>query len=524
MEPDKYDLMSRSKDELVTLISQLMDKLAGKERVEFVSRWISPQVALEEAGACDSSSLMQKVDLFCDECMDGMYFIACDYDDYDYVYDYDDYDDETDCFSESKWAHQFSTFLELAVMYSRNKNYDITYKAFDKLLTCLHKANFDEEILGTQHPMDYIEVDWDEVFEEYYSSMKNQISDKMQVASKAVEVWMNFEKYCTDIILENIDDITYVEQSIRENIGKNADCWHVQHALYELLKSFYIKLDLEFNERIIAKSLVCYNANFWNDVAQAYISCEMWEEAVGVINNALKQVTNEQVFSMLNKKMVDCYESLGMFSEAYDIAVKMFIDDYSHALYLRARSFAIRIGALNTFVDSMEKCIVASKSYNSVSKLLRILSFEGRTQKLIDTALNTDGYSRHDYLKYTTKSLIYRALGWKFITLPNLNGFLRAIENNKIDGIVDMIKETEHSESEQFCLNSAIDILKLMVQFHINASKRSRYARAAYYCAVIKDIYTFINEGNEFERYYEGIFVQNKRRPALKDEMKREIG
>ena len=183
----------------------------------------------------------------------------------------------------------------------------------------------------------------------------------------------------------------------------------------------------------------------------------------------------------------------------------------------------MEIGKLNTFVDSMLKCVQSNKRYDSVSTLLRILSFEGYTLELIDTALNSDGYSRHDYLKYTTKSLIYRALGSENITLPDLKEFLEAIEYNKIAGIVDMIKTSEDSKDKQFLLNSAIEILKQMVQFHINAAQRSRYARAAYYCAVIKDIYSYKNGKDEFNQYYAKIFIENNRRPALKDEMKKKI-
>lgn len=67
---DKYDLMSRSKEELITLVSKLvsklMSKLTEKERLEFISKWISPQAALEELGECDGSFL-EKVEFFCEE-------------------------------------------------------------------------------------------------------------------------------------------------------------------------------------------------------------------------------------------------------------------------------------------------------------------------------------------------------------------------------------------------------------------------------------------------------------------------
>jgi uncharacterized Zn finger protein len=62
-----------------------------------------------------------------------------------------------------------------------------------------------------------------------------------------------------------------------------------------------------------------------------------------------------------------------------------------------------------------------------------------------------------------------------------------------------------------------------MVQSRIDAAQREQYARAAYYCAVIKDLYTALNEDEEFSRYFVNILNENKRRSALKDEMKKKI-
>ena len=49
MTKEKYNLISRSKEELIALIEELMNKLPEKERIEFVSKWISPKEALMEA-------------------------------------------------------------------------------------------------------------------------------------------------------------------------------------------------------------------------------------------------------------------------------------------------------------------------------------------------------------------------------------------------------------------------------------------------------------------------------------------
>jgi hypothetical protein len=179
---------------------------------------------------------------------------------------------------------------------------------------------------------------------------------------------------------------------------------------------------------------------------------------------------------------------------------------------------------IDTFVDSMQTFILSNKRYDSLQALLTILSFEGRTVKLIETAIKSDDYSRHGYLKYTSKSLIYRAVGQEQVSLPDLKEYIESIEGNKIPGIVDMVRFSEDSEIKEYLLSNAVRILKIMVQFHIDAATRSRYQRAAYYCAVIKDIHTYIGKEDEFFEYYGGIMRENSRRPALKDEMKRKIG
>jgi hypothetical protein len=43
------------------------------------------------------------------------------------------------------------------------------------------------------------------------------------------------------------------------------------------------------------------------------------------------------------------------------------------------------------------------------------------------------------------------------------------------------------------------------------------------YFSIIKDIYTYLNEKEKFDRHYSKILLENSRRPALKDEMKKKI-
>jgi len=477
MAKEKYNLISGSKEELITLINELMNKLSEKERIEFVSKWISPEEALIEAGAYDSDCFIRSVEEFCKKCIDGQYYNEPDYDSYHDYYSYEEGEDFED-YSESEWAAQFTELLKTSIMFARNRNYDVAYKAFETLMQCLNEAEFDEEIFGIDNPRDYIDIDWNELFERYYISMKNQISNEEQAAVKAIELWISFGEMCTKGMLNNFKDNHHMEKVIRENIEDNGEAWGLQHSLYELLKNFYLVQNLEFDEIIVAKSLVCYNPNFLNDVAQGYINIKMWDEAVKAIDVAMKEVQNEYVISALNKKLVDCFEKLNKFNEAYDVSVKMFKNDNSHELYLRARNLAVKTDELQSFIGDM-------------------LSF--------------------------VKSLIYRALRDKNIKFSNLQEFIQDIEDNNIDGIVGMVKNPKDCGNEKQLLNSSIDILKEMVQFHIKAAKRNRYARAAYYCSIIKDIYTYMNEKEKFDQYYSKILSENRRRPALKDEMEKKV-
>lgn len=522
MTNEKYNLIGRSKEELIELIEELMNKLPEKERIEFVSKWISPEDALMEAGINNRDSFIKEVEVFCKECLDREYYNELYYDSYRNCY-FNEEGEEVEDYDESEWAKQFEELLKISIMFSRNEEYEVSYKAFEALMKCLHEAEFDEEILGIYTPRDYIDVDWNEVFLEYYISMKNRVSNDEEAANKAIEVWINFGQMCIEGILDCFKDNPYIEKVIREYIEDSSDLWSIQHILYELLKDFYLKQNREFDEIIIAKSLISYNPNFFNDVAQGYINKKMWDEAVKTIEVAIKEVQNVQIISALNKKLVDCFENLNKFNEAYEVAVNMFKNYNSHELYLRARNLAVKTNDLDSFIVNMLNFVKSSERYDSISIILRMLSFEGNTLELINTALESKDYSRHDYLKYTVKSLIYRALIDKNIKFNNLNEFIQEIEDNKIDGIVDMVKNPKDCENEYQLLNSSIDILKQMVQFHIDAAQRSRYARAAYYCSIIKDIYTYMDGKENFNQYYSSILKENNRRPALKDEMKKKV-
>ncbi len=321
-------------------------------------------------------------------------------------------------------------------------------------------------------------------------------------------------------------DINLIEEAIRYKINECSECWTMQHELYELLKSFYIKNNKVFDEIMMAESMLSYSKNFTYDVVQGYISNQKWNTAVGIILPALKGIDNERILEALNISLIDCYEKLTQYDKGLEVATELFKRyPKKHAYYLKARNFADKIKRLDYFVKEMTAFAKTCDGYYSTEILLRILSSDGCINDMINFAINTDGYRRHDYMKYTFKSLIYRALrGRDRENIPVvLKELIGGLEHDKIPGITDMVDGFQSLESERDLLQSAITILKDIIQFHIAAAQRTRYARAAYYCSLVQGIYIFLNEKEEFEYYYGTILVGNKRRPALRDEMKKVI-
>jgi predicted metallopeptidase len=58
-------LMKYTNEYLIELIFHLMDRLNEKERIEFISKHISAEIALEATGYNDNSSFLRKVSTFC---------------------------------------------------------------------------------------------------------------------------------------------------------------------------------------------------------------------------------------------------------------------------------------------------------------------------------------------------------------------------------------------------------------------------------------------------------------------------
>lgn len=459
---------------------------------------------------------LKDVEKFCKDCLNGEYYVE-----YDYGGHWDNY--EEDSFEDSEWAEKFTEYFNIALMYSRNKDYDITFQAFELLFNCLHDAEDDVEILGTEEAEIYLELNWVDIFEQYYLCIKNCIDDKTEMIEKALDVWVSYGDRCTEPLINNIEETYVVEKIIRQNIQDTDGYWTLQHLYFELFKKFNERYNPQFDKVELAKSFLKYNVNFYNDITKEYLELGQWKDTIKVINEALEKVEEPKIEFALKIRLVDCYENLNEFEEAFNTIYALFKEKPSYELYNRARYFAAKINKLNTFINEIISFLRLETTYDSIDILIKVLSREGLIEKLLDFVKMYKGYSRYDYLKYISKALIYRAFHGENINLFNLSEYINNIYSSKTQGIVDVEVLKEDASNRNYYLESAVCILKEMIEFHIDAVSRSRYERAAYYCSIVKDIFNCLNREDEFLIYYTNLIKQNNRRPALKDEMKKKI-
>lgn len=509
-------LLKFEKEKLADIIIDLLDRLNELEKNEFISKNIDAQLALDNMGEGEGFEFLKDVKEFCIDCLHGQYN---DEDDYD-----NRWNDYYECdFQGCEWAELFRKYFNIALMYSRNKEYNIAYKAFELLFDCMGEAEANEEILGTDNPYMYIEISFEDVFNQYYLCMKNCISDNTKIIEIALEHWYGFGNQCIDAIINNIEDIELVEKIIRQKIEEMESDWTLAHLYFSLLKKFYEKYKPLFNKIQLAKSFLKYNANFYSDLAKENYEIGNWNETIKVINEALEKIEDTRIKHDLKVMLVACYENLNEFEDAFNTVYALLKEKPSYDLYDRSRYFASKINKLDVFIDDVINFLRLETSYAAPYILLAVLSRENLIEKLMDFIKNYRGYSRYEYLKYISKALIYRGFYGEEFKLINISEYIDSINISQIQGIVDIEVIDGVLSCNQYYLDSAVEVLKEMVKYHIDAAKRSRYERAAYYCGLVKDILYFSKKEEEFLAYYTDIMNQNKRRPALKDEMRRKI-
>jgi len=503
-----------SKEKLTCLVTNLLDELEETDRTNFISRHISAKIALEEIGEVSTELFLSKLHKFCESCLTGDFYIEPDEEEFDY----------DEFYRSSQWAENFYMFLRKTGMFLQSKDYNVAFKAYEEILYCLHVASQDESILGAELPMKYIEIDWEEVFDFYFLAMKENIPNQQYLIDKALEIWIRFGEICTKPILTYVNNISLVEKSIRKLIEKEKE-WDLQHALYNLLKGFYAKNNQSFDTIKIAQSLIEWNKNFYFDLVEGYFISGQWDKVIQSAKEALAQIDDPEIVFDLEDKLVGAYERLAKFDLAFDVAKKMLFQDETINNYVRARYFAEKTDIIKAFqFEILSKLKLHQSRFQSIPLLLQILSYEGQTETLVQTVIRSSGYERHDYMKYVVKSLLFRAIEISETQLTDLSEFLTRIKQKEIDGIVNMRRLALDDTNKEMMLFSAIDLLKKMIQFHVDGACRDSYQEAAYYCAVLRDVYKTLNKVTEFNAYYSILMKEKFRLRALKDEMKMKLG
>jgi hypothetical protein len=523
--------------QLVKIVLAALDTMGESEQTDFIAKHIDARISLSRIGAYDSQVFLDEVEEFCLDCLNGVYYSdESDIEAYFSENDYGDsyYDDDWDYdefYGNTEWAGTFSRLFELSVMYIRSGDIETGYEANARLLSCLEELSSNGMFLGTDDPGTYISLDWDEFFALHYDALFKYKSDQKQAVKQAFRYWKNFGAPCTEGFLNNVKDVALAESCILAGLKDTKD-WTLQCQCFELLEQLYTRLGKSFDKASKAMALIEHNVYFYLIAIEGMCERADWRGAVETALLALPQIpvidadttdwsqerTRRKIRSSVQARLAEAYEHLEDFARAFEVARNMFFEAPDIELYKYARGLADKNGdapAFFAWVEEGEKQKISD--YGREKLLLGIYSYEGETKKMLDAVLSKDIDRNYYDRKYVALSLIFRALSDADNIGNDLSEYLTFAVGQ--EGIGDMIKSAADSPQRAELLLNGADMLKGIVAFHIAAAKRGRYAKAAYYMCVLRDIFLFLEREDEFLNYYNDIMAQNSRRPALRDEM-----
>jgi hypothetical protein len=516
------------------------------EQINFIARHIDAKLSLSRLANDEPVAFLNAVDAFCLDCKNRLYY--SDEDDvaeyysenrysngyYDDDWDYDEY------YKNSEWAKIFSRMFMVSMMYMRSGDIATGYESCARLLSCFTESVDGGQYFGADEPDTYIDVDWLELFQLFYSVMFRYHADVERAIETAFRYFVYFGERCMEGFLEYVKDIDIAERYIISGI-KNTDDWGAQCSYFNLLESLCSHLGMGFDKVSKAKILLETNVYFFLQVVEGLSDQGNWHAVVdtashaltmiqtpqitstyGDIHNNYQRTVQQQIRAAIQTKLADAYGKLENYEQEFGILFQMFHEKPGYELYIRARFIAEKIMGVPAYLEKIEAELAGKPRENAAyglrSLLLNIYSYEGEAKKMLAMVQSPDnGHSYYDR-KYAALSLIYRALEGVGEVGPSIPEYLANAAGQ--DGIIGMANRGCSMTERRELLISGADLLKDMVAFHIDAAKRSRYAKAAYYMCVIRDVYSYIQGEDEFRSYLSYIMAQNSRRHALRDEMK----
>ncbi len=522
---------------LVKIIQAALATMNEAEQIRFIAKYIDARTSLSRLGADDPEAFIDEVDSFCLDCLNGAYY--SDEDDIETYfsenrYDASYYDDEWDYdeyYSNTEWACTFGRLFKLSMMYMQSEDFETGYEAAARLLSCLKELTSSDSYLGTDEPMSYISADWEDLFALHYNALFMRHQDLDSAIRIALRLFIDFGSYCEEGFLNHVKNTSIARRYSLEAI-RNSHDWSLQRQCFELLTRLYDRLGEAFDMAAQANELIDCNVYFYSIVMEGLCKTKCWREAVETANAALAQIVpadddahtrgtrdQKEVRAAIQSKLADAYEQLSDFERACETVKQMFKESPSFALYKRARAFAEKtdsVSSLQVFTEEILKKDKHSFAFMSDNLLRDIYSYEGETAKMMAMAASQKIEKNYYDRKYIALSLIYRAV----IHVTEIDGSLAEYISSAAerDGIFDMLSSGDDAPRAELLLHGA-DLLRGIIAFHIDAATRSRYAKAAYYMCVTRDIFIYLGKEEEFRQYFQEVISRNSRRPALRDEM-----
>lgn len=141
------------------------------------------------------------------------------------------------------------------MMHIQSGDFKTGYESTAQLLSCLNERESDESFLGTDDPMNYIDIDWNDLFALHYSALFQYHADSDNAVKTAFRQWLKFGARCEEGFLSNVKDISAAKRYILEEI-ENSKYWAIQCECFKLLARLHERLNELFDKSAQALELI----------------------------------------------------------------------------------------------------------------------------------------------------------------------------------------------------------------------------------------------------------------------------
>jgi hypothetical protein len=511
---DSFDMVfqSKTKNELIDILKELWLAMDETDQIELLQRYSGDASAAASAFLGPrAKELISEVDAFCTRCLDGYYM------EFHGGY-YTDYHIEDD------WADRLDHYFKLALEYSAVHDFHTAEQMLKALLHVVYKATHEVVLFPAEYPEEQLETDLEKATDAYFRCLAKVLSEEDYLRSGFITGCMLADfGGCNAWLSGYTGSPGKLEQFLREIIAQKSGAdfdFERSIARDMVLNILAQKGDSEQYTAFLTELAEKGDAQSLRKLLDRFSDAGRWQDVIAWCERSLGTGLFKGRWAIeIKEKKAEALTKIGEDDAAFALYWELFLESGSWQDLMRVR----KLVEPGHWPDLRKKVIDILKEqkgrYNHALLLDALLLEAGELDIVVEKVSSYRGDWCLDQLKMICELLVKESLsGMK--KGPRLKAYLARLRQAESTGammVMDLKPQWQCSREE--LIHAAITCLKQITAVHIAAQKRGRYKAAAYYCALLQEIYACSGDTAAFDKYFQSLLRTFPRHRALHEEL-----